>query len=280
MERKIIRVFPRRTRATPTDENVRIGCMPGFFDEADEVHISVAFTWDKAWAEDAAKQWGCVAPVKVGGPAFNTPGGEFVPGLYLKMGYVITSRGCHNRCWFCNVPKREGGIVRELAICEGWNVTDDNLLACSEGHIREVFEMLRHQKVRPCFTGGLEAKLLTYERAKELYGLKPQRMYFAYDTPDDLMPLVEAGTMLYDAGFRHSDRVLGCYVLVGYKGDTKEKAFDRMKEAYDAGFIPMAMLYRNHEGESSPEWRSFQRQWANPVIRACNCKKYFEGKKE
>jgi hypothetical protein len=36
-----------------------------------------------------------VAPVKVGGPAFSAPGGDFIPGRYMKRGYVITSRGCH-----------------------------------------------------------------------------------------------------------------------------------------------------------------------------------------
>lgn len=45
MEAKIIRVFPTKTNATPDDELVRIREVPSLFDEADEVHISVAFTW-------------------------------------------------------------------------------------------------------------------------------------------------------------------------------------------------------------------------------------------
>lgn len=47
---RLIRVFPRTTKATPDDELVRFG-PPGLFDEADEVHISVAFTYDKPYAE-------------------------------------------------------------------------------------------------------------------------------------------------------------------------------------------------------------------------------------
>lgn len=84
MEAKIIRVFPTKTNATPDDELVRIHEVPSLFDEADEVHISVAFTWDIPWAEWAAKQWERVAPVKIGGPAYNEPGGEFVPGMYMR----------------------------------------------------------------------------------------------------------------------------------------------------------------------------------------------------
>jgi radical SAM superfamily enzyme YgiQ (UPF0313 family) len=111
--------------------------------------------------EKLEKAWRNVAPVTVGGPAFDEPGGEFVPGMYLKPGYVITSRGCPNNCWFCQVPKREGGVIRELEIKDGNNILDDNLLACSEDHIRKVFDMLKKQKYgRPFFTGGLEAARL------------------------------------------------------------------------------------------------------------------------
>ncbi len=59
---RLIRVFPRRTKATPTDELVRIATGPGWFDEADEIHISVAFSWDLPAAERLEKEWRHVAP--------------------------------------------------------------------------------------------------------------------------------------------------------------------------------------------------------------------------
>lgn len=61
MKKRIIRVFPTKTNATPTDELVRIRETPSFFDEADEVHVSVTFTWDIPIAEWLAKQWEPVA---------------------------------------------------------------------------------------------------------------------------------------------------------------------------------------------------------------------------
>ena len=275
MEAKIIRVFPTKTNATPDDELVRIHEVPSLFDEADEVHISVAFTWDIPWAEWAAKQWERVAPVKIGGPAYNEPGGEFVPGMYMKKGYVITSRGCPNRCWFCAVPKREGGQLRELPVRDGWIVQDDNLLACSPEHIDEVFAMLARQPHRPQFVGGLEAALMTPAMAERLYELHPDSLFFAYDTPSDLEPLKAAGKMLLDAGLTKAGNRLRCYVQIGYKGDTFEKAQKRMGEAWRAGFMPFAMLYRDREGKFDKIWRQFQGQWANPTITYCNCKKYF-----
>jgi hypothetical protein len=263
---KIIRVFPRRTNATPDDENVRINTVPSLFDEADEVHISVTFTWDIPRAEYLAQQWSMVANVKIGGPAYNERGGNFIPGMYMKHGYVITSRGCPNRCWFCSVPKREGYQLRELPITDGWIVTDDNLLACSSEHIDKVFEMLKRQPKRPQFVGGLEAKLLTPEIALCLKELNPITMFFAYDTPDDYEPLVQAGKYLHDAGFKKANQIGRCYVLIGYKGDTFEKAEKRLKQTWKAGFMPFAMLYRNEKEQYCRQWKIFQREWVNPYI--------------
>lgn len=157
MARRIIRVFPRKTRATPDDGLAAVGRGPELFDEADEVHVSVAFTWDLPLAERLAREWRYVAPVSVGGPATGQRGEAFVAGRYLRRGYTITSRGCRNRCWFCSVWRRDGDI-RELPIVDGWNVLDDNLLQCSDDHVRSVFAMLARQGRRPQFTGGLEAR--------------------------------------------------------------------------------------------------------------------------
>lgn len=259
-----IRVFPRRTAATPDDPLAYIG-YPDLFATADKVLVSVAFTWDIPEAERLAKAWSNVAPVEIGGPAYNNPGGEFEPGLFLKRGYVITSRGCHNRCWFCNVPKREGYTLRELEIKDGWNIVDDNLLACSDNHIKGVFEMLARQTHKPRFTGGLEAALLQDWHCELLAKSKADMMYFAYDTPNDYDPLVNASKLLHDAGILPSHRV-GAYCLIGYPNDTFEKAEKRLTQIFKLGIMPFAMLFRNQEGQVNHEWRKFQRIWARPSI--------------
>lgn len=264
---KIIRVFPRKTAATPDDVDVRINCPPSMLDNADEVHVSVAFTGDIQRAEQLATAWEVVAHVKVGGPAFNEHGGEFTPGMYLKHGYTITSRGCPNKCWFCSVWKREGGI-RELQIKPGWNILDDNLLACSDAHIRAVFDMLSTQKHRPRFTGGLEAMRLKEWHVREILGLKPETMYFAYDTPDDYEPLLNAGRLLASCGYKKSSKVACCYVLIGYPKDTMSDAEKRLFATWDAGFFPMAMLWQDDSGKRNQEWKKFYRAFCNHYIVA------------
>lgn len=270
-EIKIARVFPRITKATPKDELCFFEPPGMFLPEIDEVHVSVSFTYDIPKAEQLAEQWRHIAPVKVGGPAYNEPGGEFIQGRYLKPGYTITSRGCPNRCWFCQVWRREGGEIRELPIVSGNNILDDNLLACSEGHIKAVFSMLKQQKWgRPMFTGGLEAKILKDWHVALLREIRPETIFFAYDTPDDYEPLVEAGKKLLKAGFITAagkpSRVLRCYVLIGYPQDTYEKATNRLTDTIKAGFFPMAMLYLGKECKRDRGWARFQREWARPAI--------------
>jgi hypothetical protein len=151
---RLIRVFPRKTKATPDDALCYFG-PPDFFAEADEVHVSVTFTYDKPVAERLAEQWRHVAPVKIGGVAYGDSSLEFIPGRYIKPGYTITTRGCPRKCWFCGVWKK-WPTVNVLPIYDGWNVLDDNLLAAPVEHVYGVFEMLRRQRRRVEFTGGSE----------------------------------------------------------------------------------------------------------------------------
>ena len=263
----IARVFPRRTRDTPDDALTFTGPPPREgLPDVQEVHISVAFTYDLDRAHQLAEAWARTGlPVRMGGPAFHEPGGDFIPGRYLKHGYVITSRGCPNRCWFCAVPKREGGVLRELPITEGWNVLDDNLLACSEAHIRSVFVMLARQKERPLFSGGLEAQLLRPWHVDLLRSVRAKRMHFAYDTPEDYEPLVAAGRLLRQGGISAASHRAACYVLIGYPGDTMEAAEGRLTDTWRAGFLPYAMLYRDDTGNTDGAWRKFQTSWIRPV---------------
>ena len=261
----VARVFPRKTKASP-DDALAFFNAPGLFPpEVDEVHISVAFTYDMPRAEWLEKQWRPIAPVKIGGPALGLPSGEFIPGMYLRGGYTITSRGCLNRCWFCSVWKREPKLI-ELPIRDGWNVLDDNILACSESHIRSVFAMLKRQHHRQQFTGGLEAKLLKDWHVDLLHELKPQQMFFAYDTEDDLDPIVEASIKLRSVGFTRNN--LRCYVLIGYPTDTISLAEKRLRQVLSLGMFPMAMVYRGRDGKRGNEWIKFGRVWQRPAIIA------------
>ena len=57
-----------------------------------------------------------------------------------------------------------------------------------------------------------------------------------------------------------------CYVLIGYPGDTMENAEKRLRDAWAAGFLPYAMLYRDETGIVNQDWKQFQRLWVRPQI--------------
>jgi len=267
---KIIRVFPTRTAATPDDPLSYCGVPDMFVPDVDEVHISVAFTWDRDHAEWLAGQWQHIAPVKIGGPGYsNDPGSDFIPGMYMKKGYVITSRGCPNRCWFCSVWKREPS-VKELPITDGHIVQDDNLLACSDQHIKSVFEMLSRQHQRAELR-GLEARLLKPWHVDYLCKMRINSLWFAYDEPDDIEHLIHAGQLLKDAGFNRNK--MYCYVLVGHPKDTMGLAEKRLRRAWKEGFMPFAMLWRNNEGYRDPQWIKFAWPWDRPAAARSMCMK-------
>lgn len=267
---RLIRVFPRRTKASPDDILAYFG-PPDLFAQADEVHIDCTFTYDKPTAEWLAEQWKHVAPVKVGGVAYGDPGAEFISGRYIKNGYTFTSRGCPRRCWFCSVWRRDS-IPRLLPIRDGWNILDDNLLACPEFHVRAVFAMLAGQSRRVEFTGGLEAAALQDYQVDLLASLKPQPvMFWAYDPGDEFETLEFAARRLIAAGLRQDRHSLRCYVLIGYPKDTLALAQARLEQVLSLGFDPMAMLWRpEHESQlkymPGQDWRRFQRKWARPAI--------------
>lgn len=271
---RLIRVFPRRTKATPDDALAYVG-PPDMFAEADEVHISVTFKEDRLIAERLAEDWRHVAPVKLGGVAYDDDSLTFIPGRYIKPGYTITSRGCPRRCWFCGVWKK-WPTVNPLPIYDGWNVLDDNLLAAPRPHVEQVFAMLRrvsreqHRRIE--FSGGLEALSLQDYQVELLADLKPRpNCFFAYDPGDAFETLESAGRRLLAAGFTGASHRLRCYVLIGYPKDTFDAATERLTAIAGVGFTPMAMLWRpetpsQQKHAPDPSWRTFQRRWARPAI--------------
>lgn len=264
----IARVFPRRIKnATPDDEYAFVG-EPPFEPPKDiaEVHVSVTFSWDLHEGYRLKKAWEIAGfKVKIGGPAMGDRGGDFVPGMYLRPGYVITSRGCPNNCWYCSVPKREGDI-RELPITEGSNVLDDNFLACSKEHQQKVFVMLSRQKGPIQFTGGLEAKRLEPWHAEQIRELRAKQVFFAFDSDGKWDYLKNAVEVMFSAGFKPSSKAVRAYVLCGFPGDIIFKAKERMERCLSIGCVPMAMPYRDISGKVNPVWARFARKYQRPAM--------------
>lgn len=273
---RIIRVFPRRTNLTPTDNMAFVGWPPLDRPGADEVHISCTFTWDYALAQELFQAWAHYYPdahISIGGPAICPDMSEFIPGRYVKQGVTFTTRGCNNNCKFCLVPDREGKL-RELPIQAGNIINDNNLLQASRGHIEKVFEMLKTQKA-VVFAGGIQASLVDDWFAEQLRGVSVREVFLACDTTWAINPLRKAVDKL-DFLTR---RQLRCYVLIGFDGETIEQAKARLEEVWDAGCLPYTQLYQPPDRERikyTPEWRALNRLWSWPAAMLANHKEIEE----
>ena len=263
----MIRVFPKRTKWTPTDDLAFVGDPPLFRPQEDmPVRISCVFTWHIEEAERLGRSWSrFYSDVQVGGPAYEDRGSDFEPGRFVKTGITHTSRGCVKDCKWCVVPRREG-YIRELPIRPGWNVNDNNLLACSIGHVRRVFKMLESEKTPIVFSGGLDAELFTKEHADLLRSIKLGEAWFACDYPGAIKNLEKVSAFLPDI----KPRKKRCYVLIGFDDEKIEQARKRLVNVWNLGFWPFAMLYRSpksiKENTWSKDWLHLQRTWCRPGV--------------
>ncbi len=257
----MIRVFPRRTKWTPTDELAFVGDPPLIRPFKQPVKISVCFTWDIAEGWRLYREWqDYYSDVEIGGPAFDDIGHDFIPGRFIKPGVTITSRGCHRKCSWFYVPEREG-IIRGLPIMPGWIIRDNNLLACSHPHIESVFDMLRIQKKSAIFAGGIDARLLKPWHCDLFDSIKIKELWFACDSIHMVYALEKAVSLL-----NYPRRKMRCYVMIGFGYELIEDAERRLELVYSLGFDPFCQLYRGEdEQEYTQDWKDLSRKWSRPA---------------
>lgn len=271
---KILRVFPCRTEMTPTDEFAFVGYPPmlDFRPQADEVHISVVFTWHREEAERLKSAWQQYYPsVRIGGPAYDNPCDGFSPGFYVREGVTFTSRGCNNQCPWCEVPRREGKLCELPTIYPGNIIQDNNLLQCSGSHLDKVFAMLRRQH-QVEFKGGLDSRLLMDGMANQIRELRIRQVFFSSDTPEAIKPLRKALRIL-----QLPRQKVRCYVLLKFNpNESISDARHRMELVWEAGAMPFAQLYQPKDKWISypEEWRQFARTWSRPAAMKAEMAKY------
>jgi hypothetical protein len=281
----ILRVFPYRTSYTPDDALAFIGAPlqdsdllrphePPPASEVKEVRVSVVFTWHIDRGRQLADKWhryyrGKV-PVRLGGPALCSPCEGFTPGLYVKAGITYTSRGCNQRCPWCQVWDIEGQhrLIEDFA--DGWIVADNDFLGCPGPHRLQVYRMLAHQPRVIEFRGGLRASAFTDSDAWFISRLRIAKsgLWFACDRAQAIRHLERVAELL--AG-KFSREKLRCYVLAGFDpAETPGEVNDRCRAVYDLGFMPFVQLYRApHEATRRrwpDEWAVVCKRWSRPAL--------------
>ena len=259
----VVRVFPRKTSLTPSDKMAFIGDPPMLRPEADEVHVSVTFTWDISEGERLAQAWGNYYPVvKIGGPAFGNVTEQFTPGMYLKNGVTFTTRGCNRKCPWCLVPSREGNLIEIYDFAPGYIIQDNNSLQASNAHQDRVFAMLDKQPRAAVFSGGLDARLVNVWFADKIKSIRLNQLFLAADTAGALRPLERAIKIL-----SLPIRKIRVYVLIGFDDETIEQATERLETVWKFGGLPFAQLYQPPDRfiDYSPQWKQLARTWSRPA---------------
>lgn len=260
---KIIRVFPRRTSYTPRDAMAFVGDPPLFRPDADEVHVSVAFTWDIPEAERLQQAWAQYYPkVLLGGPAVGSPDGPFLAGCYVKEGVTFTTRGCNWHCPWCLVPKTEG-LLQVRPIVPGYIIQDNNFLQAPRDHQERVFAMLDQQPRAAIFAGGIQSVLVDDWFAEQLRTHRVHSIFMAADTKAFLKPLRVAVDRLSFLGRKK----IRSFVLIGFKGESHGEASERLESVWEIGAMPFAQLYQppDHYIDYGRDWKALARKWSRPA---------------
>jgi hypothetical protein len=265
--KRIIRVFARRTSYTPNDDLSFVGDPQLWRPDADEVHVSITFSWDIQEGYRLQSAWAQYYPVvKIGGPAFGNSQGTFLPGMYVKRGVTFTTRGCNNSCPWCFVPGKEGKLVEIADFADGWTVQDNNLLQASRPHIARVIEMLKHQDHAAVFAGGIQSSLVDQWFVDQLRSIRVDSLFLAADTVGSLSPLEKALKQLSVFGRRK----LRVYCMIG-RSETVDQAKERLEAIWQMGGLPFAQLYQpSQEIDYGPEWRNLRREWSRPAAMFAN----------
>ncbi len=249
----------------PQDDFSFVGDPPlsAFRPLADEVHVSCAFTWDIPEAQRLSAAWGNFYPVRIGGPAFNSPCDGFQPGMYLRTGVTFTTRGCNNNCPWCLVPIREGRLSEIKYFAPGHIIQDNNLLQANRAHIRNVFGMLRTQHKAAVFSGGLQSNLIDDWFTDELRGIRVDSLFLAADTKASLKPLERAINRLSFLGRRR----IRVYALIAFGDESLSDAEERLETIWNLGAMPFAQLYQpvDHFVNYSADWKRLVRKWSRPA---------------
>lgn len=194
-------------------------------------------------------------------------------GLPLKKqtAYGFLTRGCPRGCGFCHVAPKEGRCAHKVAdLSQFWNgqghicLSDPNILACKNA--LSLLKQLADSGATIDFNQGLDARLITTEKAELLARMKLKTPHFAMDSMEALVP-VERGLRLYVEACKRIKgkwnwRNAKVFCLTNFD-TTHEQDMQRIKAIQDCECWPYVMIYNK---PSAPQITKRLQRWTNNAI--------------
>lgn len=247
---------------------------PELFEMPDRVYISCIFRWNRPGALALAGAWGDRA--QIGGSGVDvkkmlppevaaTPPDYDLYGGDRAIGFI--SRGCPNKCPWCIVPAKEGGLsrvasAREIVGLQRKSLFLDNNFLAMPGHMDDL-SWLAENRIKVDFNQGLDARLITDENAVQLSRCTwdlpgGEKVRLALDSCGKKAVLQRAVERLCHAGMKARDVFV--YVLIGFSG--LESDLDRLLFARSLGLRVFPMGYRDIKTGKEP-----RRGWNVPLYK-------------
>ena len=220
--------------------------------DPDITYASCVFTWHKPQSQNPAIEYGgsginfdVLLPPEI---EHKMPDYSLYPDLYFSMGF--TSRGCCNKCSFCLVPLKEGGIRANASVREFYNpalkrliLLDNNILASE--NCDETFDELIELQVETDINQGMDIRLLNDRNVWQLKKIKTKVLRFAFDNMAYESQARQGLKLLLGTGI--SPRKFAFYVLVGFRQN--DEAIERIKLLQSYGVDVYPMIYKDASGK-------------------------------
>lgn len=214
------------------------------------------------------------------------PDYSIYPSIDKKTAYGFLTRGCPNKCKWCIVPQKEGGIipymdVDDIAVEGRTNLIlmDNNILACDYG-IKQI-EKIVERGYRVDFNQAMDARLVTEDIAKILAQVRwISVIRFGCDTPKQIEECKRAMSLID----RHRKNPAS-YLLYTMIGDNIDECYVRLSSFRDNKRVRIqAQPFRdfNNPNQVIPQWQKDMARWANrkELYMSCDFKDYVPRKGE
>ena len=188
--------------------------------------------------------------------------------LKKQTAYGFLTRGCPRGCDFCHVAPKEGRCSVKVAdLSQFWNgqgnicLSDPNILACKDAP--DLLNQLVQSGAKIDFNQGLDARLITSEKAKYLAKMNLKTPHFAMDSMKALEP-VKKGLKLYVEACKEIKgkwnwRNAKVFCLTNFDTTHKED-MERIKAIQECECWPYVMIYNK---QSAPKITRRLQRWTN-----------------
>lgn len=203
------------------------------------------------------------------------PDYSIYPDITQDTAFGFLTRGCPRGCEFCHVAAKEGRCSVKVAdLSEFWDgqrnivLCDPNILACKDW--KDLLQQLIDSRAYVDFNQGIDARLLTKEKAEMMARVNIKEIHFAWDRYQDKERILK-GLELF-AGYSnkpHGHRAV-VFTLVNFD-TTIDQDLERIYTLRDMGYWAYVMIY---DKEHCDRRHKQLQRWVNNRFIFARCKRF------